>query len=332
MIAPFMKRATHNLAALLWISLALLIFAIFLGSGWREPWTLLSSEYRSILALRLWRVLLGAVCGASLATAGVVLQAILRNPLAEPYILGVSAGAGVGAATAIAFGGFALGALLLPLGGFAGGAISLFAVYLLARVDSRTAPHTLILAGVAWGALCSSILMFFVSRSSAEGLHAVSWWFLGDLQVYDPRLVLIVTAINALGIVAVAGQARSLDALTLGDDIASHLGLHAERKKIFLLGLATLLASASVSACGLIAFVGLIVPHVARSLVGPEHRRLIPASLALGAAFLALTDGLGRILFYPVEVPVGIFTALIGTPFFLALLRRKRRAMWSHAP
>jgi len=332
MIAAFMNRATSRLPAILWASLLLLAVALFLGSGWREPWLLFSPESRSILTLRLWRVLLGAVCGASLAAAGVVLQAILRNPLAEPYILGISAGAGVGAATAIALGGFALGAFLLPFGGFAGGVLSLLAVYLLARVDSRTAPHTLILAGVAWGALCSSILMFFVSRSSAEGLHAVSWWFLGDLQVNDPQLVVVVAAINAVGILAIAAQARALDALTLGDDLASHLGLHAERKKLILLGLSTLVASSSVSACGLIAFVGLIVPHVARSLVGPEHRRLIPASLALGAAFLAITDGLGRILFYPVEVPVGIFTALIGTPFFLALLRRKRRAMWSHAP
>lgn len=322
----------HSLRPILWVCPILIALTLFLGPGWREPWRLFQADYHGILLLRGWRVLLGAVCGASLAAAGVVLQAILRNPLAEPYILGVSAGAGVGAASAIAWGGLALGALLLPLGGFAGGLISLLAVYLLARVDTRTAPHTLILAGVAWGALCSSILMFFVSRSTAEGLHAVSWWFLGDLQVYDPHLVLTVVVLNALALFAIAVQARALDALTMGDDLAAHLGLRPERRKLLLLGLGTLLAAASVSACGLIAFVGLVVPHVARSLVGPEHRRLLPASVALGAMFLTLVDGLGRIIFYPVEVPVGIFTALIGAPFFLALLRRKRHDMWSHAP
>ncbi|HMP74801.1 MAG TPA: iron ABC transporter permease [Kiritimatiellia bacterium] len=326
--------STHR-ATLRWIALLFPIsmaVALVLGPGWAAPWDLFLPEQRGILEIRAWRVLLGAVSGASLAAAGVVLQAILRNPLAEPYILGVSAGAGVGAASAIVWGGLALGALVLPMGGFAGGLISLFAVYLLARVDTRTAPHTLILAGVAWGALCSSILMFFVSRSTAEGLHAVSWWFLGDLQVYDPGLVLTVALLNACALAAILLRARTLDALTLGDELATHLGVSAERSKILLLALATLLASASVSACGLIAFVGLVIPHIARALAGPSHRRLLPAAILLGAAFLALVDGLGRTLFYPVEVPVGIFTALIGAPFFLALLRKKRRDMWGYAP
>lgn len=327
-----MKRTNHTFLIILWACPALLVAALFLGTGWQDPLRLFAPEYHGVLLLRAWRVLLGAVCGASLAVAGAVLQAILRNPLAEPYILGVSAGAGVGTASAIAWGGMAMGALIMPLGGFAGGLISLFSVYLLARVDTRTAPHTLILAGVAWGALCSSILMFFVSRSTAEGLHAVSWWFLGDLQVYDTPLVLVVGALSAVAITAIATQARALDALTMGDDLAAHLGLHVERRKILLLVLATLLASASVSVCGLIAFVGLVIPHAARGLVGPQHRRLLPASIALGAAFLTIVDGLGRVLFYPTEVPVGIFTALVGAPFFLALLRRKRRDIWSHTP
>lgn len=332
MIRARMKRTNHTFLMILWTCPVLLVAALFLGTGWQNPLRLFTPEYHGILLLRAWRVLLGTVCGASLAVAGATLQAILRNPLAEPYILGVSAGAGVGTASALAWGGMAMGALIMPLGGFAGGLISLFSVYLLARVDTRTAPHTLILAGVAWGALCSSILMFFVSRSTAEGLHAVSWWFLGDLQVYDTPLVLIVAALSAGAIIAIATQARALDALTMGDDLAAHLGLHVERRKMLLLALATLLASASVSVCGLIAFVGLIIPHAARGLVGPQHRRLLPASIALGSAFLVIVDGLGRVLFYPTEVPVGIFTALVGAPFFLALLRRKRRDIWSHGP
>lgn len=321
-------RANSILRLLIAIGPLVLVSALFLGPDWRTPWRLLQPEQHGILILRGWRVLLGAVCGASLAGAGVVLQALLRNPLAEPYILGVSSGAGVGAACAIVWGGLTIGALMLPIGAFAGGLVSLLIVYLLARVDTRTAPHTLILAGVAWGALCSSILMFFVSRSNAEGLHAVSWWFLGDLQVFDPNLATAVAGINALALLGILLNARALDALTLGDDLASHLGVRSESRKLLLLILATLMASASVSACGLIAFVGLVVPHAARGLVGPEHRRLLPASTLLGAAFLTLMDGLGRTCFYPLEVPVGIFTAMIGAPFFLALLRRKRRDMW----
>lgn len=332
MMRARMNRKNHTFSIILLVCPILVVAALFLGAGWQKPMRLFTPEYHGVLLLRSWRILLGAVCGASLAAAGVVLQAILRNPLAEPYILGVSAGAGVGTASALTWGGLALGALVMPFGGFAGGLISLFAVYFLARVDTRTAPHTLILAGVAWGALCSSILMFFVSRSTAEGLHAVSWWFLGDLQVYDTSLVLSVALLNALAMLAIATRVRSLDALTLGDELAAHLGLHVERQKVFFLVLATLLASASVSVCGLIAFVGLVVPHAARGLVGPQHRRLLPASIALGAAFLVIVDGLGRVLFYPTEVPVGIFTALVGTPFFLALLRRKRRDIWSQAP
>lgn len=326
-----MKQQRQHLR---WLAVAcplLIGFSLLCGPGWATPFELFEPALRGVLEIRAWRILLACIGGASLALSGVILQAILRNPLAEPYILGVSAGAGVGAATAIAFGGVLLGVLALPAGGFIGGMISLLAVYLIARIDRRTAPYTLILAGVAWGALCSSILMFFVSRSTAEGLHAVSWWFLGDLQVFDPVLVVVVAGINGLVMAAVLLQARALDALTLGDDLAGHLGLRTELRKIVLLALATLLAATSVSACGLIAFVGLIVPHVARGLVGPGHRRLFPAAILIGAAFLTVVDALGRTLFYPIEVPVGIFTALVGAPFFLVLLRRKRRDMWGHA-
>ncbi len=303
--------------------------SVWLGHGWNDPAALLAPEQRGLLTLRLWRVGLGVTVGASLAVAGAVMQAVLRNPLAEPYILGVSAGAGVGAASCIALGGLALGAAALPLSGFAGAVLSLAAVYLLARIEARTAPATLILAGVVWGALCSSLLMFFVAQSTAEGLHAVSWWFLGDLQVYDTQPVLAAAAINALALLAVAREARALNVLTLGDDMARHLGLDAERRKVLLLVLATLLAATSVSVSGLIAFAGLVVPHAARALVGPDHRRLLPASALLGAAFLTVSDGLGRMLLFPIEIPVGIFTALAGAPFFLMLLRRRQRDIWS---
>ena len=302
---------------------------VFLGEGWRHPLSLLEPAHRGILAIRLWRVALGAMVGASLAVSGAVLQAVLRNPLAEPYVLGISSGAGLATALMIISGGMALGALALPAAGFVGAVASLMAVYQLARVGRRTAPQTLILAGVVWSSLCGSILMFLVSQSSAEGLHAILWWFLGDLQVFDTRLVGWAGGVVLCSLLACSFLAREMNVLVLGDEVAGHAGVDAEKTKIILLALAALMTAASVCVSGLIAFAGLTVPHAARALVGPEHRRLIIASAFLGAAFLVLADGLGRALFYPVEVPVGVITAIVGGPFFLVLLRRKQREIWT---
>lgn len=307
----------------------LVAVGVFLGEGWQHPLSLLDPARRGILIIRLWRVALGAVVGASLAVSGAVLQAVLRNPLAEPYVLGLSSGAGLATALVIIGGGMALGGWVLPAAGFVGAVISLLAVYQLARVGSRTAPQTLILAGVVWSSLCGSVLMFLVSQSSAEGLHAILWWFLGDLQVFDTRLVATAGGVVILSLLACSLLAHEMNVLVLGDEVAGHAGVNPERTKILLLALAALMTAASVCMSGLIAFAGLTVPHAARALVGPEHRRLLVASAFLGAAFLVLADGLGRALFYPVEVPVGVITAIIGGPFFLVLLRRKQREIWT---
>jgi iron complex transport system permease protein len=303
--------------------------SVFLGHGILRPMALLEPAQRGILTVRIWRVVLGALIGASLSVAGAVLQAVLRNPLAEPYVLGLSSGAGLGAALAIMAGASALGTLTLPAAGFAGAVISLAVVYRLAWVGRGTAPHTLILAGVVWSSLCGSILMFLVSQSNAEGLHAVMWWFLGDLQVFDVGLVWTVAAINGLGLLGLSFLARDMNVLMLGEEMAGHVGLDPERTKLVLLAIASLITAAAVSVGGLIAFVGLTVPHATRSLVGPDHRRLLPAAAWVGAAFLVLADGLGRTLFYPIEIPVGVITALVGAPFFLGLLRRKQKEMWT---
>ncbi len=314
---------------LLLVVCPLLIAAgVFLGDGWREPWTLFQSERVGILEIRLWRVALGAMVGASLAVSGVVLQTVLRNPLAEPYVLGLSAGAGLGTALCIVLGGLAVSALLLPVSGFIGAVVSLAVVYQLARTARGTTPHTLILAGVVWGAITGSVLMFMVSQSSAEGLHAILWWLLGDLQVYEPRLVVSVAIINLAAVVLLTYHARTLNVLLLGDEGAGHVGAHPERSKMIVLTLASVLAAAAVSVSGIISFVGLIGPHAARGLVGSEHRRLIPGAALLGAAFLVWADGIGRGLLYPVEIPVGVLTALVGGPFFLMLLRRRQKDIW----
>ena len=300
--------------------------AIFLGHGWNHPLQLLEQD--GILAIRLWRVFSGVLVGAALSVAGVILQAVLKNPLAEPYVLGLSSGAGLGVAACIISGGMTISMYLLPLAGFAGAVISLLIVYRLARVGSVTLSHTLILSGVIWGALCGSILMFIVSRSSIAGLHAIMWWFLGDLQVYNTSLVVHGGVVIGVGCVVLAFFARDLNVLMLGEETAEHVGLSPERVKVVVLCIAALLTATAVSMSGLIGFVGLVVPHFIRALVGPEHRRLLPASAMAGAAFLVLADGLGRMLFFPVELPAGVLTSFIGAPFFLFILRRRQKDVW----
>ncbi len=313
---------------LLIVSPMIIAASVFLGDGWRDPLSLLQPERAGVLTVRLWRVALGALVGAFLSSAGCVLQAVLRNPLAEPYVLGLSSGAALGTAVCIIAGGLVLSSLVLPAAGFFGALVSMLIVYRLARVGRGTAPHTLILSGVIWGAVCGSLLMFIVSQSSAEGLHAIMWWFLGDLQVFDVRLV---EGAAVLGLMAFAGlmaMSRHLNVLMLGEEMAGHVGLEPERAKMIALGLASVLTAAAVSASGLISFVGLTIPHAVRALVGPDHRRLLPAAALAGAAFLVLADGIGRTILYPTEIPVGVITALIGGPFFLLILRKKRKEVW----
>lgn len=323
------NESRRNFLVLAATAPAVVACCIFLGGDWTHPAALFSADSAGVLELRLWRVALGALVGASLAVAGTAYQAVLRNPLAEPYGLGVASGSGLGVAIAIASGLAMTMRGSLPAAGFIGALLSLFAVYRLARVHDRTAPHTLILAGVAWGSLCGSLLMFIVSRSSAEGMHALLWWFLGDLQAYDRRLVVTAAALNGIAAIAIFARARRLNALLLGDDAAAHLGLRSERERWIVLLFASALAACSVCVSGLIGFVGLVVPHAARAIYGADHRKLIPASALIGAAFLCVADGIGRTVLYPVEIPVGIFTALVGAPFFLRLLRKRQREIWT---
>ncbi len=324
-----MDSRTKWFRAMMAICPIIVIACVFLGDGWWHPLSLLEPERRGILALRLWRVAMGALVGASLSVSGVALQAVLRNPLAEPYVLGLSSGAGLGVALVIIGGGLAVSALALPAAGFVGAVLSLLAVYRLARVGRLTSPHTLVLAGVVWSSLCGSVLMFLVSQSSAEGVHAVLWWFLGDLEVFDTRLFWLAAVLNALAFAALSFRAREMNVLLLGEELAGHVGLNAERVKLILLGLAAVMTAGSVCVSGLIAFVGLTMPHAARALVGPDHRRLLPAAACLGAAFVVVADGFGRTLLFPVEIPVGVITSFVGGPFFLFLLRAKQKSIWT---
>ena len=318
---------THTRAYRLIIGLTPLLLAlcVLMGpSGIGLPdWT----TQRDILLLRITRVLAGLIIGGALSCAGVVLQAILRNPLAEPYVLGVSSGAGLGAALAILTGFGAVSAFALPLCAFVMAVITLAVVYALASQDSIPSVHGLILSGVIVSSVCSSVLMFMVSVAPIEGMHSVLWWMLGNLEVTSDALLATTGILTTVGCLGIWLLAPELNALTLGRDMAHHLGIRVKVAVGVGLLLATLVTAASVGVGGLIGFVGLIVPHTMRSLVGSDHRRLIPAATLGGGAFLAICDAVARTVM-TVEIPVGVVTALIGGPFFLFLLRRRRHQGW----
>ena len=320
------KRAVL-LYALLLASVAAACVIGLLAGAVRVPLSEMGTS--SIIRLRLARVLLGLVAGAGLSVAGVILQALLRNPLADPYVLGVSSGAGLGAAVAILLGLNALGVWVLPATAFAGALGTIVLVYMLARTAGGAVPvQTLLLSGVIVSAVMGSLLMFLVSIAPSDDLHSVIWWLLGNLQVFDWALLRVVAAVVAFGLAATMLLARDLNLMVLGDEPAAHLGLRVEQtKKLFFL-IASLMAGATVAACGLVGFVGLIVPHAVRLAIGPNHRRLVPAAALAGAAFLVLADSFGRTVIAPLEIPIGVVTAFLGGPFFLVLLRRRKSSYW----
>ena len=215
----------------------------------------------------------------------------------------------------------------LPGAAFAGALVTVLLVYALARTAGGAVPvHTLLLAGVIVSAVLGSILMFLVSIAPSENLHSVVWWLLGNLQVFDWGLLRAVAAVVATGTIVSVLLARDLNLMTLGEEPAAHLGLHVERAKKVFFVLASLMTGATVGACGLIGFVGLIVPHSVRLAVGADHRRLVPASALAGATFLVLADAFARTAISPLEIPIGVIAALLGGPFFLVLLKRRKSA------
>ena len=311
------------------ILFSLLIGACALSLLAGPSWVPLSEMSASpIVRMRVARILLGIIAGAGLSVSGVIFQALLRNPLAEPYVLGVSSGAGLGAAVAIVLGLSVTGVWSVPAMAFVGALGTILLVYALARTSSGAVPvPTLLLSGVIVGAVLSSVLMFIVSTSEGEKLHNVMWWLLGSLQALDWWPLEISAPAVAAGLLMSILLSRDLNLMTLGEEPAAHLGLNVEQtKKLFFL-VASLMTGATVAACGLIGFVGLIVPHIVRLIIGPDHRRLVPASALAGATFLVLADSFARSVL-PVEIPIGVVTAFLGGPFFLLILRRRTSPYW----
>ena len=274
-----------------------------------------------VLQIRLPRIVLGALVGCSLAIAGAVMQGFFRNPMADPSIIGVSSGAAVGAVAAITL-PFALPfGLELQAAAFVGGVGTAFLVYLIATEGGRTPVATLLLAGIAVQTFLGAVISFMLLRSG-ETLEEAVYWLMGHLHYASwSRVVWVAITLPPLTVLLLA-YSRDLNVLLLGEEEAHNLGIEVKRTKRVLLGLSSIVTALAVAVSGVIGFVGLIVPHMMRLLVGPDHRILLPTSALAGAAFLVATDTLARS--GPGEVPVGIVTAALGAPFFLFLLRRRR--------
>ena len=273
--------------------------------------------------IRIPRVVLGAIVGATLAIAGATYQGVFRNPLADPYLLGVSSGAGLGATLAIVVGG-AMGSGLVPPAAFAGGMIAVMATYALGRsVGGGRSEVVIILAGVAVAAFASAIQTFFMQRHD-DTLRQVYSWMLGRLTTSGWADVRTVLPYVVVSVAVIALFRRMLDVMAVGDVEAATLGIAPARVRLILISVATLGTAAVVSVSGLIGFVGIVIPHAVRMLIGPGHRLLLPTSLLAGATFLVLADIVARTAMSPAELPIGVVTAAIGAPFFLVVLRRSR--------
>ena len=298
------------------------IIARELGLGLESTWD--DSEHAIVWLIRLPRVLLGAFVGAALAMSGVVIQALVRNPLADPYLLGISSGASTGAAASILFGvGSGLGAIALTGSAFLGALLAIVLVLSIARIGGRLVTSRLVFAGIAVGFALTALTNFLVFASeSRDGTRAVLFWMLGSLaQARWASVPLLVVAILAAVAVFMLWS-RRFDALAIGDDTALALGTDPTRFRALAAVAVSLTVAAAVAVSGLIGFVGLVVPHIARRLVGGRHRILVPTAALLGAVLLVAADALARIAFAPRELPLGILTALIGTPLLIALVRR----------
>ncbi len=273
-----------------------------------------------IWQIRIPRICLAAMVGAALSLSGVTFQAVLRNPLADPYLLGVSGGAALGAVAALTLG--AHSALLVSGAAFIGALAALAMVYLVARAHTCSS-HTLILSGVMVGSLAAALLLFLIWRAPTEATRQAIFWLAGNLSLADPRWISWGWIWVAICFVLLWLQAIHLDLLTQGEETALDLGLNVGRTRLILFLLAGALTACAVALAGLVGFVGLVVPHICRLLWGPAHRGLLPLAALFGASFLILADALARSFYAPAEIPVGVVTALLGAPFFLYLLRRK---------
>jgi len=293
------------------------------------PATWRNADETIIFQIRLPRVIGGVLVGAALATAGALFQGLLRNPMADPYIIGTSAGAALGATIAmmlpvnLAFLGFGL----VPVAAFCGALGTVIVVYNLARVGGKTPIISMLLAGFVISSLLAAIMAFLMLMSDRLNLnlHLVYSFLMGRISVTNWGQIAVIAPLVIGGIIGARFFAFHLNAFSLGEEGAAYLGIEVERDKILILALGSMLTAAAVSISGLVGFVGLVVPHAARLSLGPDHRLLLPASALAGGTFVVIADLIARTLLAPIIIPVGVVTAVVGAPFFIYLLRHTRR-------
>lgn len=274
--------------------------------------------------LRVPRALQAALVGGCLAASGATFQALLRNPLAEPYVLGVSGGAAVGAVSALALGGFLASAGGVSAAAFAGAVGAILLVFRIAASAGRALDtRVLLLAGVVAGAFFNACILLALTFADAEAFRSAIFWMMGSFSGATWRANGVLALSAAPGLAVLFALARPLNLLAVGEETAAYLGTRVERVKWVAYATASLLTAAAVAASGTIGFVGLVIPHVVRMLWGGDHRFLLPASVLMGATFVVLADTLARVAAAPAELPVGVVTAFVGVPFFVWLLRRK---------
>jgi len=279
-------------------------------------------EENIIIQIRLPRIILGVLVGSALAVAGAAMQGLFKNPMADPYVIGISSGAAFGATISIVLG---LGGIIsMPAMAFFGAMFSAFLVYNIAKSETGMSVETLLLSGIAVAIFFSALTSFFM-YFAGENLHQIVFWIMGGLWARGWDHVAVATIPISLGIIGIYAFARDLNVMQLGEESAATLGIETETVNKILLGLSALIAGIAVSVSGIIGFVGLIIPHMARIVVGPDHRILIPTSALAGAIFLIFADSIARTVISPAELPVGIITAFFGAPFFIYLLKKRKR-------
>lgn len=314
-----MRKNTQYLqTGLLLALLASLVFGLLFGAVAVLPFDGSKISAVILMEIRLPRVLLAALVGAMLSVSGAVLQGVLKNPLSDPYILGVSSGGALGAALSMSAG---FGLYQVCFFAFAGALLSAGLVYGFSRTSSGVRPEVLVLAGVALSSLLGAALVAVII--SNENIQSIYFWLFGSFSFASPLFVGIAAAALLAGICAPIFFSRQLNILLLGDEEAASLGVNTAFVRIVLLASSSLLSAVSVALCGIIGFAGLIVPHIARLLIGGNNTVLIPSSALLGAAFMVIADLVSRTVAAPAEIPVGVVTAVIGAPFFIYILRRK---------
>jgi iron complex transport system permease protein len=312
-----------RISILIFISVLILLSSLFLAPKVINPFQLDTTARNILFFIRLPRVTVAFLMGMALGASGAVLQGILRNPLADPYILGISSGASLSATICLLSGSYFFGKFTIPLAAFLGASFVSILVGFFGWKRGGLWPERLLLAGVGLSFLFHAVLMLLISISPGERMGRTLFWIFGDLSVADWSLIPYGSLFIISGFVIFLFRAKALNALILGDELAHSLGFSVHRERVLLFISISLMTAASVSLGGIIGFIGLLVPHIMRFFIGADSRVLIPASAIGGGTLLCIADLIGKSVISPVEIPSGIITAIIGSPYFLYLLRRR---------